>query len=607
MKIQRVVSRKLSVCLRSACGVLGGAALLSGLVGCGGSSGATSSTPPAPLTLTLASASLATFPAEASGSLGFTLTGGVIPSAIEPSVTGVPTGANVVITTGTTGNGGGPGTIAIAAGSAAPGTYKLTVSANDGVTTVTQPLTLTVGTTAVVSATTTGSFSEAMSTSFQIASYNDSLFPNYPMIPTLLTTLAPKHTRMQVYGDIPETADGTWDFTTLDTSVQPILTASDHSPEFQIATAPAFAFQGLTTNFVNSTFLSAFSDYSAHLVQYYNTGGFMANGTLYKSASANPIKYWGIYNEPDYNNVSAADYVTLYNTTVPAMLAVDPTIKIVALELGGGYASVDEAYIPPFVQGVKAQVDVMATHYYSSCNQRDSDATVMATVPGMATDAKYIYQQMATNPALAHVPVWVLENNVNADYDAGNGMSACNAGQTFVDDLRGSTAFFAAWRPWVFSQLGQAGVQALYHWDFAADPQYGEYNVVQPAGVLQLSYWVDYWLGQLYPSDVSTSVLSSTNSDVGDVEVMAVKQAGGEVVVMVADHAVANATDNNGAGVPRTVLVDLSALGNFTTVKQITLDATTNTMTGPTPQTVAFAPKMQVALGGYGVTFLTLQ
>ena len=153
---------------------------------------------------------------------------------------------------------------------------------------------------------------------------------------------------------------------------------------------------------------------------------------------------------------------------------------------------------------------------------------------------------MAANPALAHVPVWVLENNVNADYDKGDGMSACNAGQTFVDDVRGSTAFFAAWRPWVFSQLGQAGVQALYHWDFAADPQYGEFNVDQPTGVLQLSYWVDYWLGQLYPSEVNTSVLSVTNTDAADVEVLAVKQAGGEVVVMVSDHAVANATDNNG-------------------------------------------------------------
>jgi hypothetical protein len=173
--------------------------------------------------------------------------------------------------------------------------------------------------------------------------------------------------------------------------------------------------------------------------------------------------------------------------------------------------------------------------------------------------------------------------------------------------VRGSTAFFAAWRPYVFSRLGQAGVQALYHWDFAADPQFGEYNISQSTGQLQLSYWVDYWLGQLYPSGVNASVLSVNNSDASNVEVMAVKQASGEVVVMVADHAVASATDNNGAGVPRTVLVDLSALGTFTSVKQVTLDGTTNPATGPTQQTVTYAPMMPVTLGGYGVTFLTLQ
>jgi hypothetical protein len=572
------------------------------VAGCGSSG---SSTPPGPLTLSLASASVATFPSEPAAVVGFTISGGTANSPITPTITGLPAGVTPTIADA---SGTAPGSIAFAAaGSATPGSYALTVTAIDGTSTVTQALTLVVGVTSVVSSTTTKSFTEAMSTSFQIASYTDDLFASFPNVPTLLDALGPHHTRMQVYQDIPETAAGTWDFTSLDATVQPILTASDHSPEFQIATAPGFAYQGLTTNFVNSTFLADFSDYATHLVEYYNTGGFSANGTHYQSASSSPIKYWGIYNEPDYNNVSGADYVKLYNSTVPAMLAVDPTIKIVALELGGGYAQVDDAYIPPFVQGVTAHVDVMATHYYSSCNQRDSDATVMATVPGMAADAQYIYQQMATNPALANVPVWVLENNVNADYDAGNGISACNPGQTFVPDARGSSAFFAAWRPWVFSQLGQAGVQALYHWDFAADTEFGEINIYGPTEQIQLSYWVDLWLGQLFPPAVATSVLSSTNTDGGNVEVLAVKQSTGEVVVMVSDHAVANATDNNGAGLPRTVLLDLSALGSFTTANQVTLDAATNPATGPTQQTVTFAPKMQVTLGGYGVIFLTLQ
>jgi hypothetical protein len=49
----------------------------------------------------------------------------------------------------------------------------------------------------------------------------------------------------------------------------------------------------------------------------------------------------------------------------------------------------------------------------------------------------------------------------------------------------GSSPFFAAWRPYVFSQLGKAVVQGLYHCDYGADAQFGEvdYNT----GALQLS------------------------------------------------------------------------------------------------------------------------
>ena len=587
---------------------LAGSIVVCGLAGCAGNSNNGTSVPPivfGPLTLSLAALSLQIFPGEGSATVAFTVTGGATTVPLVPKILNAPPGLTETYQGSFNGI---PGSIAIGATIAAPGTYSLTVSVSDGTKTVTAPLTLNVGVTAVVSPTTAGTFQEAMSTSFQVAPYNDSLMTSYPTIPALLTTLAPNHTRMQVLStDIPETAPGVWDFTTLDGTVQPILSAADHSPEFQIAAAPQYLYQGQTSNFVNAAFVAGYADYAAHLVQYYNKGGFMANGTHYQSPSANPIKYWGIWNEPNYSGISPSDYVTLYNAAVPAMLAVDPTIKIVALELGGGYQSPDQSYVPPFVQGVTAQVDVLATHYYSTCQQSDTDATLMATIPNFAADAQYLYSLMQPNPALKSVPVWVLENNVNADYAIAGGKSMCNPSIDFVDDARGSSAFFAAWRPYIFSQLGKANVQALYHWAFAADPQYGEVNVDQPTLFVQLSYWVDYWIGQLYPADTASTILSSTDTDPGNVEVLAIKQASGKVVVMICDHAVANATDNNGAGVPKVVELDLSALGTFSTASQLTIDASTNPATGPTPQNVTYASKMQFTMRGYGVTFLTLQ
>ncbi len=255
---------------------------------------------------------------------------------------------------------------------------------------------------------------------------------------------------------------------------------------------------------------------------------------------------------------------------------------------------------------VTAQVDIVATHFYSTCNQSSTDQTLFNTIPAFAAGVKNIYSILQKNPNLANVPVWITENNVNADFGDANGNSTCNPGQKFVDDARGSSAFFAAWRPYLFSQVGQARAQLLHHWDFAADAQYGELD--DQTGNNRLSYWVDKTLQQYFPATTAgVDVLQATNSDNTNVEALAVKNADGSVVVMVSNHAVANASDNNGAGSPRDVTVDISALGNFSTATQLIIDANTNLTLGPVAQPLTFSPQLKLLLNGYGVVFLKLQ
>lgn len=464
-----------------------------------------------------------------------------------------------------------------------------------------------------ISATKSGAFSVAMSTSFQPADWDYQFFTLNPTATATLEQLGPHHVRLQgiVHG-VPQgsegTASSTWDFSTLDAITQPVLGLGDHSPEFQIAKAPAFMYDSNNSGngFTDLSF-AQFATYTQNLVQYYNKGGFVDGITKYVSPAwpNEKITWWGVYNEPNINNnLQPADYVKMYNTVVPAMQLIDPTIKFAAVELADFYGQ-EQAWIPTFVSGVTAQVDVLATHFYSSCNQKDSDATVLATIPGFVTDVQAIYGHMAANPALVNVPVWVTENNVNADF-SDNGMSNCNHNQVFVDDLRGSSPFFAAWRPYVFSQLGQAGAQALYHWDFGADKQYGEvdYNT----GALQLSYWVDYWLGQAFPPSAGSQVLQFTSSDNADLETLPVMNSDGSVVVMVANHAVNSpATDNNGPGVPFSVTVEVSALGNFSSASLLVIDKDTSVATGPAQTTVAPAAKITIDLNGYSVGILTLK
>jgi uncharacterized protein (TIGR03437 family) len=487
-----------------------------------------------------------------------------------------------------------------------------------------------------------GSLKLAMSTSFQAGS--GQVFSSDQNAAPELTALDPWHTRAQIVGGgIPLTAPDTWDFTALDATVPPIQATGDHSPEVQIGSAPAFLSNSLgqiqtttsgTTSQIAPASLTGFAQMSANLVRYYNTGGFIDAGQFFQSPTPYPVTWWGIFNEPDINGVTAAEYVALYNTVVPEMAQVDPSIKFVALEL----SQPPEGYMPTFVSavaGVTAPVNVVAKHFYGTCNHLTTDQVILVQIPSWASQVQYMYQYLATNPALASVPVWITENNVNADYPRANGDSNCNYPLTFVEDPRGSSPFFAAWRSLVFEQLGEAGAQALYHWSFGNDPQYGEIgsSTGNPPYATQLSYWVDYYLSHWFPSPPGQDILQTTatgccvtnpaNGWAGsgglpmDTQTMAARNPDGSVVILMSNYALAPTapvpptnstinTDDNGAGAPRTFALDLSALGTFTSATLVTLDTNTPIPSGPVPQSLTFAPQMQVTLPGYGMALLRL-
>jgi len=542
--------------------------------------------------------------------------------AVTFGVSGLPSGtvSNVTQQSGTSSS-----TITLTSGAHTPaGTYPLRVTAKDGSgASGSQNLTLVVAVAAAVGSTVdqtqgvSGKLQQFISTSFQPAEWDYQFFQNLPALePNQLNTLGPRHIRLQGLSQAVPMKSNTggasdWDFSKLDAVVQPVLSAADHSPEFQIAVAPTFMNSNGVFDIANH--LTDFANYSANLVRYYNTGGFTWGGQPFKSASLNKITWWGIFNEYNINGLTPAQYIQMYNTVVPAMRAVDPTIRFSALELSDFDCCTGDPRVnlPIFVQpanagGVNAQVDIVSTHFYSSCNQQDSDAKIFGTIPGFVNDVKYFYQELQLRPDLAAVPVWVTENNVNADFADSSGNSTCTPSQKFVLDLRGSSAFFAAWRPYVFSQLGKAGNQALYHWDYDSDAQFGE--VDYSTGSKHLSYWVDYWLAQMYPqTPVPPDILSLTVTETVTVETLATKNSDGSVLLMVADRAVLAPSDNNGTGDARTVVLDISALGTFTSATQLNIGAASDLINGPQPSSITLAPKLTVTLPGYGVSFLLLK
>ncbi|MGA2609997.1 MAG: hypothetical protein ABSH01_21365 [Terriglobia bacterium] len=596
-------------------------------VSCGG--GSSSGPPPAPISISL---SLSTVTAGQDGTPGSVTVTVTRPSGNTSSVTlttgSVPTGVNTQINSPGSSDTGTVTFTPQAPGAPAAGSYPVTINASDGASTASANLTLVIAVVATVQSTVNtnvgedGLLSAFMSTSFQPAEWDYQFFTSNPEpgTTTTLNNLNSQHIRLQpVSQGTPESSQNSWDFSTLDAILNPVIGVADNSPELQLAQGPSWM-DDPSTGYLEPSHYQDFANYAADVVQYYNTStGFSdANGHnhVHSATSVTPVTWWGIFNEPNINGLTAAQYVTLYNIVVPAMQAGQSQvpIKFVAVELAD-FGTEPENYMPTFVSGVTQQVDAVATHFYSSCNQSDSDFQVFSTISGFASDVRYIYSQLQTNSSLANVPVWVTENNVNADYANANGNSTCNPGQKFVTDQRGTSAFFAAWRPTVFSQLAQAGAQALYHWDFDADQQYGEVDF--NSGKTYLSYWVDYWLQRYYPTCppgapcptlIPPRILSLTTTESSSVETLATQGPGSSTVVMIANHAIMNpATDDNGPGAPRTVIVDVSALGAFSSATELTIDASTDPTQGPSATPVTPASRMMVTLNGYGVTFLKLQ
>ena len=457
-----------------------------------------------------------------------------------------------------------------------------------------------------------GHLQVAMSTNLQLVDYSAQFFNQTPAALPVLNALQPQHTRVQMVPAMdPLTSPGLWDFSQLNAFLPPIQSSGDHSPEFQIAGAPSYM------NDSNGNLLPAsyadFAAMSANLVRFYNTGGFDAGGVHHQSPSPYPITWWGIFNEPNGAGLRPQDYTNLYNTMVPAMAQADPSIKFAAVELSD-WAPDAESFLPTFVYGVTAPVNALATHFYSTCNQQTLDDTIFPTVPNFASEVGYIVSELATQPNLASVPVWVTENNVNADYATSAGLSNCN-GTPFVLDPRGTSPFFAAWRSLVFQLLGQAGAQALYHWDFSSNAQFGE---TDSSANPTLGYWVDYYLSRWLPSPPGQDILETNASGCClwidhnggfhglDTHTLALRNPDGSLVILMSNHAVQKIfTDNNGKGVSRTFALDLSALGTFTSATLVTLDAATP-LTGPALESLTPAAQMQVTIPGYGAALLRL-
>jgi hypothetical protein len=536
--------------------------------------------------------------------------------SVTISASGLPTGLTATfIQFGSSSS--GSVTFATSSTPAAAGTYTITLSATDGTVTatttvaVTVPVMLTVTSTIDTASAFSGHLQQFMSTNVLPNPQSDAFFYSYPST-TNIAALNPLHVRIQPNPAVipwmtnsPTPVSTDWSFANLDITVQPMLTFGDYSPVFQIAEAPPFLNDQYGHFISNATNLALLTTYAQNLVRYYNTSaGFTYAGKTFVSPSGHHITWWEIFNEPNINNVTDAQYVSMYNMLVPAMLAIDPTLKFVAISLSD-YSGQPQSYLPGLVLptasgGLNAQIDAVSTHIYGTCNQAATDASLFSGIGAFVTDINYFHSELAKRSDLANVPVWVNENDVNSQ--------GC---YPYTGDLRGTSLFFTAYRPLTFTQFGKASSQAFYQFPFEGNTDYGEVN--SSSSHRTLAYWTDYWLERTFPWDGvstgSTIYVTTTTESTPTVAILAVRNADNSVSMMVTDYAAANVADDNGAGAPRLVYVNLTALGTFSSATEVDLNSGTSPTAGPTNSAITPPSNgtLTLTMSGYGTSMFVLK
>jgi hypothetical protein len=328
-----------------------------------------------------------------------------------------------------------------------------------------------------------------------------------------------------------------------------------------------------------------FADYVARLVGWYNAGGFTdEQGKFRASGRQGTVHVWELWNEPDESSENPChpagggpalrpnEYVALWNSVVPKMLAVDPTLKIV----GPATANPRADYLEALVAGAVHPPDALSYHAYAAFDNGASDRDLFDSL-----DRLVLTQESPGWP-----PLWITEVNVDSAAD---------------DDPAGRPwgPLGVAWGASAFIRAAVGGIGLVNQFEFVASPQFG--LVDEQSGTPRLPYWRDVLLSRAFP--VGSTLLPSTSSAAG-VDVLAARKPDGGASVMIVNRQVPNSKDRTGRGVPTTVSVRLG--GPLPNAQLRLLDASAVASREPPLASLSAVATFDVAFAGYGVAVVDL-
>ena len=393
---------------------------------------------------------------------------------------------------------------------------------------------------------------------------------------------------------------GDWDFRNLDSIVHDVRLEGGQVL-LTIAYAPQWMWSCPAGAIRDPTF-GEFADYMARLVSYYNRGSFVAeDGTtiVNPSATENRITSWELWNEPDQPtmgcppagnpNISAREYLTMWNAASARMLAIDPSIRLVGPATSAAITLRVPDYLPTLLAGAVHRPDVVSFHAYGGWKNSQTDQFLFdgqGGCCGLVGMLRGLAQIRAWAPG---IPVWITELNVNSAYDA--------------DDPAGRpwSALSVAWGASAFRQLAVAGVDAVLEYAFV-HPRLRQFSLVDSkSGDPFLPYWRDFYLGRYFPA--GSEILPAT-SPVDDVEVLAARPPGSRSINVLLINRRVDPGVVGGPGMPVTVRISLAADDTPERGTLRVIDANTPLASGPASTEVTIDREMAVTLPGYGVALL---
>ncbi|MBA3823452.1 MAG: cellulase family glycosylhydrolase, partial [Ktedonobacterales bacterium] len=225
----------------------------------------------------------------------------------------------------------------------------------------------------------------------------------------------------------PEQVRDVWDFSNLDNIIS-TLRDMNISYFLDIRTAPPWMYDN--TGHLPVANFDLFARYMAEIVSWYNKGGFTDEaGTVHSSGHHDWVKTWEIWNEPKsgwdiptkapgYNPAAAPWmlpelYALLYDRTVTAMRAVDPTIQTGGPALN---SYPDDTYFATFLQNETAPLDFFSFHFYAEYDPKNPDQHLFDAITGdrfltRLANVQAYYQQF--RPGKPPVPIWITELGIN--------------------------------------------------------------------------------------------------------------------------------------------------------------------------------------------------